>query len=381
METLKEYFIHNFFLVCLVISTIVMVLRSYRAKRGITVLMPVLVVSSVFLLSIIYAIEQFAAKHEDLLFLATLCCALGFIIRPFVLYFFIRISIDFEDKKWINYTILSLMGASGIVYLLSLFTFAPGLTHVIFYYTMVDGVITVIRGPLFYCSHVIVGVMMAFFIVYSIYHLQGRRKLDAIASLICAAFVGVAVILETLLIADNLLNTTVAIACLFYVVHLYQQALIHDPLTNLLDRKAYYSDIEKVENKITGVIVIDMNSLKELNDAEGHEAGDKALSTIASSILKTMDNRYMYAYRMGGDEFILISTSKKEGSIKKEAEKIQEALSVTPYSVSLGYAAKGDMTMPYKQFLEEADMMMYKNKEDYYCRAGKDRRKKNRSAF
>lgn len=354
-----------------------MVLRSYRTKRGVVILMPILVVSSVFLISIIYAVEMYAARNQDLIFLATLCCALGFIIRPFVLYFFMRISIDKKRNKGVIIAALVLIGANAIVYLLSLFTFAPGLTHVIFYYKPEGDVLTCVRGPLFYFSHIVVGIMMVYFVIRSIYQLNGRRKYDAIASLVCAAFVGVAVILESFLIADNLLNTTVAIACLFYVVHLYQMALIHDPLTHLFDRKAYYSDLEKIENKVTGVIVIDMNSLKELNDSEGHEAGDRALKVIANVIRECIDLRTMYGYRMGGDEFTIISVSKKEGALSKVASKINEKMANTPYTVSLGYAIKINEEMSYQELIKEADKMMYTNKETYYLNCNKDRRKRS----
>lgn len=377
MEDIKNYFIHNFFLICITISTILMVLRSYRTKRGVVILMPILVVSSVFLISIIYAVEMYAARNQDLIFLATLCCALGFIIRPFVLYFFMRISIDKKRNKGVIIAALVLIGANAIVYLLSLFTFAPGLTHVIFYYKPEGDVLTCVRGPLFYFSHIVVGIMMVYFVIRSIYQLNGRRKYDAIASLVCAAFVGVAVILESFLIADNLLNTTVAIACLFYVVHLYQMALIHDPLTHLFDRKAYYSDLEKIENKVTGVIVIDMNSLKELNDSEGHEAGDRALKVIANVIRECIDLRTMYGYRMGGDEFTIISVSKKEGALSKVASKINEKMANTPYTVSLGYAIKINEEMSYQELIKEADKMMYTNKETYYLNCNKDRRKRS----
>lgn len=371
MNDFWKYFINNFFLICLAISTIFMVVRSYRTQR-VVILMPILVVSFAFLLSIIYAVEMWAAKHTNMIFLATLCCALGFIIRPFVLYFFMRITIH---KKVLLNIALGLIILNTIVYTLSLFIFAPGLTKVIFQYVVSGDVIIVERGPLFYFSHLVVGIMMTYFIIYSIASLRGRRKYDAAAALVCAAFVGIAVVLETRLIADNLLNTTIVIACIFYIVHLYQQALIHDPLTNLFDRKAYYADLAKIENKVTGVIVIDMNSLKLLNDTEGHEAGDVALKTIANALNKSIEHRNMFAYRMGGDEFIILSLSKKEDSLTAVVGKIKELMSTTSYTISLGYASRKDANeIDYRTMSKVADEMMYKDKAEYYHIKKIDRR-------
>ena len=371
MNDLGKFFINNFFLICLAISTILMVVRSYRTKR-VVILMPILVVSSAFLLSIIYAVEVWAAKHTDMIFLATLCCALGFMIRPFVLYFFMRITID--KKSMLNIA-LCLIIFNAVVYLLTLFTFAPDLTKVIFQYVQKGDILEVERGPLFYFSHLIVGILMAYFIVNSIMSLRGRRKYDATASLICAAFVGIAVVLETRLIADNLLNTTIVIACIFYIVHLYQQALIHDPLTNLFDRKAYYADLSRTENKVTGVIVIDMNSLKLLNDTSGHESGDIALKTIADAINQSIDQHNMYGYRMGGDEFVVLSLSKREKDVVKVVEKIKNIMSKSAYTISLGYATRNDpSSISFKEMSKIADEMMYKDKAEYYKSMNIERR-------
>lgn len=366
MDQFYKFLIQNFFLFCLTLAVIFMVLRSYRTKR-VFISLPILVVSLSVLLSFIYFIEQLCRYNNDLVFITTLCCSLGFILRPLVLYFFMRMTIS---KKYVLITAWVLMSINAVVYLLALFLFAPGLTHVIFYYENGEAIL----GPLFYTCHVIVGIMVAYFVIYSIYTLKGRHRYDALACLICGLFVGIAVILESLKVAEYLLNTTVAISCLFYVVHLYQQATIRDALTNLFDRHAYYHDVAKLETKVSGIITIDMNSLKWINDNKGHLEGDKAIKTIATIIYESIDYAHMDAYRMGGDEFNILSTSTKNQEIEKVIHSIREKIANTDYTVAIGYAIRTSPEQTVQEMNNIAEKMMYEDKSNYYKKTGIDRR-------
>lgn len=367
MNPFVDFLIKNFFLLCLTLSVIFLVLRSYRTKV-IPPLYPILIVSTALLLSVVYFIETQAAPHDNLIFVATLCCSLGFILRPIILYLFMCLSI--KDRK-IRRIARILIAVNAVVYLLALFLFAPGLTHVIFYYKEDH---SFVRGPLFYTCHILVLIMTVYFIVVTLLKLRGRHKFDAIACLVSVGFIGIAVIIESFLVAEYLLNTTIAIACLFYIIHLYQQQSVRDALTGLFDRKAYYNDLDKLRGKVTGIIVLDMNSLKVINDTQGHVAGDIALQTIAEAILKSIDHRDMDAYRMGGDEFIILSLSLKENVLETTSNKIKEELAKTPYSVAIGFAKKTE-GMHMHELSLIADEMMYKDKTNYYMTNNIDRRR------
>ena len=368
MNLVGEFFINNFFLLCITLGVIFMVVKSYR-KNAAIVYLPIFVVSLSLLLSILYFIEIHTANNPDLVFLATLCFALAFMIRPVILYFFMRLTIT-NRKVLIVTQIIMLINA--IVYLFTLFLFAPALTHAVFWYENGEAH----RGPLFFTCHVIVLIILVGFISYSLYSMKGRHKMDALACLICVVFIIAAGILESASLAENLLNPTIAISCLFYVVYLYQQGSVKDALTGLYDRKAYYFDLEKIKDRVTGIIVIDMNSLKAINDNEGHIAGDKALITIAKAIYDSIDYSNMDAYRMGGDEFIVLSASKDENALQNVANKIKEKVSTTPYSVAIGYAERKEKETRIHDLTLVADEMMYKDKSEYYQQSGKDRRRR-----
>lgn len=370
MEQLAQYFLKNFFLLCLSFGVIFMVLRGYRNRRGI-VLMPILIVSSAVLLSILYAVEIACLDYPNLRFLATLCFALGFMIRPLVLYFFMRIQID---NRIVMNIALGLVIVNAILYTSCLFINVPELSHLIYWYQEKDGVLVHQRGTLYFANYFITGAMMAYLIFISLASLKGPRRYDALASLICVAFIGLAVVLETLLVADSLLNTTIAISVLFYVVHIYQQASRRDGLTNLLDRKTYYSDSRKLEAKIRGVVLVDMNSLKLINDTQGHAEGDKAIISIARALEKSILRRSAFAYRMGGDEFLVVSYSSRDHSLEDIISIIRSEMSKTPYTLSIGYAYKESPETGIAETVKAAEEMMYHEKALYYQTTGLERR-------
>lgn len=376
MNTFPEFLLKNFFLFCVALGVIFMVIRSYRTKR-IVVLMPILVVSFAVLLSFIYFFELICADNQ-IPFWPIFFSALGFIIRPLVLFFFMRMTIN--DKRIMVASLIIIL-VNALVYVIGICSQASDpMSKLFFWYDY-----TLPReqqfqsGPLFYTCHLLGGFMLAFFVIYSLAGLKGRHRYDALACLVATAFIVLAVVLETLKPApgycDYLLNTNIAIACLFYVVHLYQQASVRDGLTGLFDRKAYYSDLQRIENKVTGLISIDMNSLKYLNDNQGHEEGDRALKTIARILSDSLDSRYMDAYRMGGDEFVIISTSTKPECFDNAVNKIKEEMKHVPYTIAIGWAKKENATISIDDLSKIAEERMYLDKAQYYKNSGLERRK------
>lgn len=85
---------------------------------------------------------------------------------------------------------------------------------------------------------------------------------------------------------SNWFYLTIIVNIVLYYIFLLQQFTKTDPLTKLLNRQSYYADIIKYNVKITSVITLDMNGLKNVNDSEGHTAGDKALKTLAKCFVK-----------------------------------------------------------------------------------------------
>lgn len=141
-----------------------------------------------------------------------------------------------------------------------------------------------------------------------------------------------------------------------------------DTLTGFKTRKAYYNDIETMEQdeekrkQAVGIVFADVNGLKEINDTLGHEAGDKLIASVAKkiSVVFSGANRY----RFGGDEFVILSFDESEELFHTKLKELEEMWG-EDYS-----AAVGSVWLEYARDLEKsvaiADKMMYMDKSRYY---------------
>lgn len=148
-----------------------------------------------------------------------------------------------------------------------------------------------------------------------------------------------------------------------------------DDMTQLYNKNKYLSMIKDYYPKVekVGVIFWDVNGLKETNDTLGYVMGDKLIAAIADSI-RGFTNDKCKAYRVGGDEFIMICEDENElkmNEIVNEWNKIiaeNNKESEIPLSAAVGYAAgKGENI---GAIIKRADDRMYANKI-----AGKKNRK------
>lgn len=158
-----------------------------------------------------------------------------------------------------------------------------------------------------------------------------------------------------------------------------QHALIHqathDPLTDLLNRRAAIEQLTKelARSKRHGeglaIGMCDIDHFKKVNDTWGHQTGDEVLRQV-SQILVTGVREYDVVARWGGEEFLLIAPIKDGMDIRNiferlcktvAARKMKTSLSELTVTISIGvaYAAKeGNMT----NLLAEADAALYQAK-------------------
>lgn len=149
-----------------------------------------------------------------------------------------------------------------------------------------------------------------------------------------------------------------------------------DGLTGLGNRTAYLEQLEEYgrnEKDIIqlGIVYLDVNNLKTVNDNQGHEFGDD-LITIAAKIIKDSFGHYGKSYRIGGDEFCVLMTG---ADIKENYEKglavfrqlIDEANKADWYTfevqIAHGFAVCGEFTHDkIDEAIAFADSEMYQNK-------------------
>ncbi|QWB99413.1 PAS domain S-box protein [Mycoplasmatota bacterium] len=144
---------------------------------------------------------------------------------------------------------------------------------------------------------------------------------------------------------------------------------IHDPLTSLYNRR-YFTDklafLDHEKYYPLGIMMIDVNGLKIINDAYGHDIGDMVLIEVANVLNKININKGLVS-RIGGDEFTLIFSQTSEKELFKIKEIILEEIrkvtvkNVT-LSVSIGYAMKYSESTDITEVLKEAENVMYRFK-------------------
>lgn len=144
----------------------------------------------------------------------------------------------------------------------------------------------------------------------------------------------------------------------------------HDSLTGLYNRRYFEEEFHRLFNSRSlplGLILIDLNGLKIINDMLGHKMGDRFLVKIAE-ILSTSVRASDITARIGGDEFAIILPNTTEEGVKKLISRIEEKIEAVNrtndmfLSISTGYAIHfGQFNNP-EELFKAADNELYKNK-------------------
>lgn len=154
----------------------------------------------------------------------------------------------------------------------------------------------------------------------------------------------------------------------------YEKMAYTDTMTSLRNRRSLNEAIDTIERQKKSVTIMyaDMNGLKYINDNIGHHAGDDAL-ILVSQELKQLCGEDTFSYRIGGDEFCVLSFSMKPEALEncciRINQKLMEYESKYQYPIGISYGVvkhipKEGVTI--QQSLLEADRKMYQNKEELY---------------
>lgn len=148
-----------------------------------------------------------------------------------------------------------------------------------------------------------------------------------------------------------------------------------DTITGLPNRNAIH---EQISDAITargdtqvGVVYLDLDNFKKVNDAYGHMFGDQLLQAVALAILSCLDEGQTLA-RLGGDEFIVLATDTSQGALEAMASRILTRLR-QPFRIglievytgcSLGIALAPQHGNDRESVIRNADTAMYTAKEN-----------------
>ena len=163
-----------------------------------------------------------------------------------------------------------------------------------------------------------------------------------------------------MILDDN--NKLFTSSIVLYYLCLYIHLSKIDALTSLSNRHSFYQDIATGGDNIYSVISIDMNELKFINDNFGHDAGDKAIAEVAK-VLFDYTGKSLRAYRVGGDEFIMLYFGTSEEIVINSIESMRKQIDKTSYSCAFGYSIRREKES-IDELMKLADEMMYKNKKE-----------------
>ncbi|WP_407399624.1 response regulator [Anaerovibrio sp.] len=141
-----------------------------------------------------------------------------------------------------------------------------------------------------------------------------------------------------------------------------------DPLTGVKNRKGYYDDVERfatlpnASDRTVGIVYMDINGLKEVNDEEDHTAGDLLIKNVVETAKQVFYDAEIY--RMGGDEFIILSFDESENSLGKKVMKLKTCWTEN-VSASVGMVLVKGMEK-IEAGVADADRNMYEEKSKYY---------------
>jgi len=358
---LKQYLLENWALILILLAFIISLKETVFLDRT-TIRRMYILIFVIFLLSVVVFTEFYLADSGGHIKLRTVLMAIRYSATPFILALVIYALI--RKYPWYVFIPAIIHAAINFISISTGIVFRIG----------DDGVFQ--RGPLGFLPYIMVGIYCVFLIYILI-----KRSNKRVMEIIPIAFLGFSfasgLILPFVYGKDysRIFCTTIAIALYVYYVFLILQMTKMDSLTGLLNRSAYYADIENDPENITATISVDMNGLKRINDNEGHTAGDEALVTLATCITRALKGKQS-AYRIGGDEFIIICRRTSQNEAAQIVESIQKNVSETGYSCSIGYSHNTEGTKSVDDLLREADEMMYADKARYYSNSGKDRRRR-----
>ena len=361
------------FSICLVL--ILISIRNFKVRKKESVYF-LIFTGILLILSVVVVMEQYASVTGNI-YLATIFTSIGYAARPVLILIFILLA-NMNEKRsiWYYRVFIGLLCINALVYVIPWFFNVPWMSTAVFHYELVDGkAVFQYGGFLNYTSHAIALFFLVVLIYFSIASFQGKHRRDGIVLILCGLIILATVITEMVTKRTDLLNIISGICIMIDYIFIISINASRDPLTHLYDRRTYYEDLTKYQNLINGIIHLDMNELKYYNDNYGHEAGDEALVSLANIFTSSIVSKNMCAYRLSGDEFLILMFQGKKEQLDEVVNNIKEQLSTSKYSAAMGsYFIEKGVNTTFDEAMKKAEMLMYKDKNDYYIKSGHDRR-------
>jgi diguanylate cyclase (GGDEF)-like protein len=181
------------------------------------------------------------------------------------------------------------------------------------------------------------------------------------------ALFSVALVLVTMMSAEGARHRQLQQHDLQELAGQLQQEATHDGLTGCLNRRGFghvlNAEVARAnrEHQSLAIAMIDVDRLKQINDRDGHVAGDFALRCVGQA-LRTSCRASDHSARIGGDEFAVVLPSADASAADALLRRIRSKLTMAdgiPVTVSIGLACADGGTIDVEDMLRAADEAMY----------------------
>ena len=351
IDVLKSYILQNWILVLILGAFLIVLSTAVFLNKKSTFRMFILILL-VFVLSIVVFAEFYITPSTDNALARKILMSIRYSATPFIVALVIYALI--KQLKAFIFIPASVLLIIDIVSIFTGIVFDIGSNGLL------------VRGPLWIFPYLFAGLYMAF-LVYILIRRSNKRAMEIIPIVFLSLALLSGLVFPFVFGAafSQIFCSIIAVALFIYYVFSILQLSRKDPLTGLLNRQAYYAEMDHNGKDVTAIISIDMNGLKEINDKQGHAEGDKALVTLGICFLKECKPKQT-AYRIGGDEFLIVCLKTQLEEVKDLVERISKGIEKTNYNCAIGYSYNEDGKKTVNQLLKESDEAMYSMKETYY---------------
>lgn len=230
------------------------------------------------------------------------------------------------------------------------------------------------RGSLFVVSIVSTFLYLALSFILILMHRRNLLRNEFTALILFGVLPALGAFLQIRFYGLLLMWSSAAFSLVVVCFYLHQKMVQIDMLTGAWSRSYFEQHVENrfkqsLKSGKVGIVYLDLDNFKEINDAFGHFEGDKALKEAVKLIKSVIKENGLVA-RLGGDEFVIIINNIKEVSIKETILQLKSAFekynqsSEKAYVIeySCGYGIFDPKKHSIDQFLNYVDHLMYKDK-------------------
>jgi diguanylate cyclase (GGDEF)-like protein len=154
----------------------------------------------------------------------------------------------------------------------------------------------------------------------------------------------------------------------------HRSSSVIDPLTGMLNRNALQTRVAELAQQAAilrepvALVVGDLDNFKAINDGHGHAAGDVVLKDVAYRMRKSL-RAYDLAYRLGGEEFLIVLPGADAAHAAEVAEGLRSAIADDPIAgllvtISFGVSASPAGEFEYDGVFAAADLALYRSKQE-----------------